>query len=90
MKTILRMLIPAAVLCGCTATAPQWEKTFGDSVRQTRAAQVIDPDAARRNTKGPVIDSKATAGAQTGYATSYGYAVKEAKPPAITLVPAGQ
>jgi hypothetical protein len=48
--------------------------------------QVIDPAASSRNITGPVIDSKATAGAQTNYATSYGYAIKEVKPPAITLV----
>jgi len=75
-----------ASLAGCALTAPEWESRFGDAARQARAAQVIDPAASRRNTTGPVIDSKATAGAQTNYATSYGYAIKEVKPPAITLV----
>jgi len=73
-------------LAGCAATAPQWESRFGDAARQARATQVIDPAASSRNITGPVIDSKATAGAQTNYATSYGYAIKEVKPPAITLV----
>lgn len=75
-----------AALAGCAATAPQWESRFGDAARQARASQVIDPTASSRNITGPVIDSKATAGAQTNYATSYGYAIKEVKPPAITLV----
>lgn len=91
MKATMRTLCLACVaLAGCVATAPQWESRFGDAARQARAGQVIDPAAPSRNLVGPVIDSKATAGAQTGYATSYGYAVKEVKPPAITLVQQGQ
>jgi hypothetical protein len=91
MKATLRTLCLVCVaLAGCVATAPQWESRFGDSARQARAGQVIDPAAPTRNLVGPVIDSKATAGAQTGYATSYGYAIKEVKPPAITLIQQGQ
>jgi hypothetical protein len=91
MNSTLRILVLSSVgLGGCVATAPQWEAGFGDSVRQMRAAQVLDRNASTRNTAPPVIDSKATAGAQTNYSTSYGYAIKEAKPPAITLVPQGQ
>jgi|AraplaMF_Col_mMF_1032025.scaffolds.fasta_scaffold01117_5 hypothetical protein len=83
----LSLFCACAALAGCAATAPDWESRFGDAARQARATQVIDPGASSRNTTGPVIDSKATAGAQTNYATSYGYAVKEVKAPAITLVP---
>ena len=91
MNNTLRILVLSSVgLGGCVATAPQWEAGFGDTARQLRSAQVLDRDATTRNTAPPVIDSKATAGAQTNYSTSYGYAVKEAKPPAITLVPQGQ
>ena len=90
MNNTLRILVLSCVgLGGCVATAPQWEAGFGDSTRQVHAAQVLDRNATTRNTAPPVIDSKATAGAQTNYSTSYGYAVKEAKPPAITLVPQG-
>ncbi|MDH3460955.1 MAG: hypothetical protein OEM00_08255 [Burkholderiaceae bacterium] len=91
MKPVLPALCLFAVaLAGCVATAPDWESRHGDAVRQARAAQVIDLDAPSRNVTPPVADGKATAGAQTGYASSYGYAVKEAKPPALVLVPAGQ
>jgi len=88
--TLPALCLISALLVGCVATAPEWNARFGDAARQARAAQVIDPNAPSRNVAAPVIDSKATAGAQTGYATSYGYAVKEVKPPAITLVPANQ
>jgi hypothetical protein len=91
MNSTLRILVVSSVgLAGCVATAPQWEAGFGDSVRQMHAAQVLDRSASTRNTTPPVIDSKATAGAQTNYSTSYGYAVKEAKPSVITLGPQGQ
>ena len=84
------LCLSCVVLAGCVATAPEWDSRFGDATRQARALQVIDTAAPTRNVTGPVIDSKATAGAQTGYATSYGYAIKEVKPPAITLIPSGQ
>ena len=88
--TLPALCLVCIALAGCVATAPEWDSRHGDASRQARALQVIDTAAPTRNVTGPVIDSKATAGAQTGYATSYGYAVKEVKPPAITLVPSGQ
>ena len=88
--TLPALCLVAAVLSGCVATAPEWDSRFGDAARQARAAQVIDPDAPRRNVAPPVIDGKATAGAQTGYSASYGYAVKEARQPPLTVLPVGQ
>jgi hypothetical protein len=90
MKTTLAVLALLAPLAGCVATAPEWESRFGDALRQARAAQAIDPDASSRNVTAPVVDGKAVAGAQTGYAGSYGYAVKEAKQPPLTVIPVGQ
>ena len=91
MKSTLPVLsLVSAVLCGCVAPAPDGSHHFGDAARQLRAAQTIDVDAPSRNTTPPVIDGKATSGAQTGYATSYGYAVKEAKQSPLTVLPAGQ
>ena len=84
------LCLVASLLGGCTATSPEWNKTFGDATRQLRAAQTIDVDAPSRNTAPPVIDGKATSGALTGYATSYGYAVKEAKQPPLTVLQVGQ
>jgi len=84
MKSALFVLASVA-LSACTAPAPGWDARFGDSVRQVRSGQVIDPQASARNVAPPVIDSKATAGAQTKYATSYDYAVKEVKQPALVI-----
>jgi hypothetical protein len=76
----------AACLAACTHTSPQWESRFGDSARQLRAAQVIDPSAPSRAASA-VTDGKAAAGAMKTYAESYGYAIKEAKQPAVTITP---
>ncbi len=89
-STLPTLFLVAALLCGCAATAPEWSKNFGDAARQLRAAQTIDLEAPSRNTTAPVIDGKATSGAQTGYATSYGYAVKEARQPPLTVLQVGQ
>ncbi len=41
-------LLPAiflVTLCACAPTTPQLDKQFGDSVRQTRAQQIMNPQA---------------------------------------------
>jgi hypothetical protein len=81
------LLIAAGALTACAQTAPNWESRFGDSVRQSIALQVIDPNAPSRNTGPMRTDGKAASGAMKGYADSFGYAVKE-KQPEITLAPA--
>lgn len=77
-------VIAAAACTACTATTPQWDRQFGDSVVQLRAAQVSVPSAPARAASAPMADGKAVAGAMKNYAESYGYAVK-AQPQGITL-----
>lgn len=36
-------------LGGCAATSPNWDSSFGDSVRTLKAQQLIDPQAPERN-----------------------------------------
>jgi hypothetical protein len=81
------LLLAVGVLAGCAAASasPEWDSRFGDAARQVRAAQVIDPQASQRNKDVQGIDGKAAAGAMKGYAESYGYAVKEAKQPAVSV-----
>jgi hypothetical protein len=41
-------LLPAiflVTLCACAPTTPQLDKQFGDSVRQTRSQQIMNPQA---------------------------------------------
>jgi len=80
-----------AVLTGaCANTSPEWEGSFGDAARQLRAAQIIDPEAPSRDRGPAVTDGKAAAGAQKAYADSYGYAVKEASQPALSISTTGK
>lgn len=88
-RTLSLLILSAALLAGCAATAPEWESTFGDAARQVRAAQVIDPAASTRNTGLPPTDGKAVAGAQKAYAESFGYGPKEAKQPALAISTTG-
>jgi len=89
MKTILSTVaLMATMLPGC-ATAPNWERDFGDASRLARASQVIDPMASSRNPGPTTTDGKAVAGAMTKYAESYGYAVKEAQPPLLAIPTSG-
>jgi hypothetical protein len=90
MKPIVLVLAAALPwLSGCAATAPYWEDHFGDAARQARAAQVIDPNAPSRRTVAQGIDGKAAAGVMKTYAESYGYGVKEAKQPALSISTTG-
>jgi hypothetical protein len=85
------LLVAVGILAGCAAasSSPEWDRRFGDAARQVRAAQVIDPQASQRNKDIQGIDGKAAAGAMKGYAESYGYAVKEAKQPALSISTTG-
>ena len=88
MKSRLFLLMAlAAGLAGCAATSPYWDEHFSDAARMTRAAQIIDPAAPGRRAPAPGVDGKAAAGAMKAYAESYGYAVKEARPPAVQFTP---
>ena len=88
MKLRIAMLpVAAAALSACAQTAPNWDARFGDAVRQAAALQVIDPNAPTRNTGTTRLDGKAASGTIKAYADSFGYAVKEAKQPEITLSP---
>jgi hypothetical protein len=85
------LLTAVGILAGCAAASgsPDWDSRFGDAARQVRAAQVIDPQAAQRNKDIQGIDGKAAAGAMKEYAEKYGYAVKEAKQPALSISTSG-
>jgi hypothetical protein len=41
----LLSLFSLTVLSACAPTSPQWDKQFGESVRQSRAQQTLHPQA---------------------------------------------
>lgn len=74
MRTNIRMLLGAAgclVLAACTAGAPRWEAQLGDTVRQSRALQTLDPDAPTKNTGMTLLDGQAAQEAHWLYIDSF-------------------
>ncbi|HKT99384.1 MAG TPA: hypothetical protein VJS30_23090 [Paraburkholderia sp.] len=60
-----------AALGGCMTSTPIWDAHFGEAVRTSVHAQIIDPDAAQHVVSAPGIDGKAAASAMTNYDQSY-------------------
>ena len=81
MKT-MHLLGAAALLAlgGCAATTPQWDAQFGDSVRQARAQQLVDPVAGSRAPRPEALDGKAAAATQRDYADYFDYVERGPKP----------
>ena len=65
----LSLLALAATLTACAETTPRWDSSFGNSVRSTFAAQVINPAAVRNTNPAGGIDGRAAMTAQKKYET---------------------
>lgn len=78
----MQALVAAALLAlaGCAATTPGWDAQFGDSVRQARAQQLVDPAAGARAPRPESLDGKAAAATQRDYADYYDYVERPPKP----------
>lgn len=80
----LSLLALAATLAACAETTPRWDSTFGDSVRSTFAAQVVNPAAVRNTNPVAGIDGRAAMAAQKKYETGEG--AQEASSAPTTLM----
>jgi hypothetical protein len=85
---VLSSTLLLVVLVGCAGTRPLGSSTpaldqqFGESVRQLRTAQTLDPDAAARNLgKTTTLDGQAASQAAGRYQDSF----KE-PPPTFTIL----
>ncbi|CAG9211908.1 tRNA delta(2)-isopentenylpyrophosphate transferase [Paraburkholderia tropica] len=68
---LLAMTVASAALGGCMTSSPIWEAHFGEAVRTSMHAQIIDPDAAQHVDVSPGIDGKAAAASIKRYTESY-------------------
>ncbi|WP_322044234.1 hypothetical protein [Paraburkholderia sp. J67] len=68
---LLAMTVASAALGGCMTSSPIWEAHFGEAVRTSMRAQIIDPDAAQHVNLSPGIDGKAAAASIERYTESY-------------------
>ncbi len=67
----------AAVLAGCAQTTPQFDRHFGEAVRQAVARQIIAPDAGANPDPVAGVDGASARSAQDNYRRSF-----SAAPPA--------
>jgi hypothetical protein len=81
------LLALAALGAGCAQTTPHWDRQYGDSVRATLAAQVIDPAAAQNADPVAGLDGKSALSALQRYQRS-GQAEQSQPTALITLGPA--
>jgi type IV pilus biogenesis protein CpaD/CtpE len=80
---IATVLVSVAALCACVEPAPRYEAEFGNSIRATLNAQIINPDAG--NNPDPVagLDGRAARDAINNYQKSF--AKPEPAPNVFTL-----
>ncbi|MFL6674043.1 MAG: hypothetical protein ACJ8LG_12230 [Massilia sp.] len=72
-----------AMLAGCAAT-PNYDKHFGDAVRQARSAMTINPAASANPDPAAGIDGQAAAEAMVRYQDSF-----KAPPPVLNVINIG-
>jgi uncharacterized lipoprotein len=72
-----------AVLAGCSTT-PNYDKHFGDAVRQARLAMTINPNAGTNPDPATGIDGQSAQQAMTRYQASF-----KAPPPVVNVINIG-
>lgn len=68
---VLVLVLTSTLLGGCMTSTPIWDAHFGEAVRTTTQAQIIDPDAGEHNPSTSGVDAKAAVSAMTGYNKSF-------------------
>lgn len=64
--------VVALALTGCASSTPVLDASFGQAVREARAAQTLNPKASAENTQPALgIDGKAASEAQKRYVDSF-------------------
>ena len=81
----LSLLALAATLTACAETTPRWDSTFGNSVRSTFAAQVINPAAVRNTNQVTGIDGRAALTTQQKYESGEGAKEAAAAPTPLLI-----
>lgn len=61
----------SAALAGCMTSTPQWDATFGDSVRQIREMQTLNPEGSANTNPVAGVDGTAAVSAQKSYVKSF-------------------
>lgn len=71
-RTTLGLGATLLALAGCASSTPALDASFGNAVREARAAQTLNPKASAQNTQPALgIDGKAANEAQQRYVDSF-------------------
>lgn len=70
-RRFLLIALLGAALGGCMTSTPIWDAHFGQAVRYSTQAQIIDPEAGRHGTLQPGVDGKSAASAMDLYDKSF-------------------
>ncbi len=73
-----------ALLAGCTSTTPEYDKRFGDAVRQSRLQMTINPDAGRTADAALGMDGTSAREALVHYQNTF-----KAPPPVTNVINVG-
>lgn len=65
------LLAATSVLAACASTTPELDASFGNAVREARAAQTLYPDASKNRDPVLGIDGQAASVAQERYVESF-------------------
>ena len=65
------LLLAVSGLCACQNTMPRYEREFGQSVRNTMQAQIINPDASKNQDPVKGLDGRAARDSINNYQKSF-------------------
>jgi hypothetical protein len=70
-RRVLLIAPLGAALGGCMTSTPIWDAHFGQAVRYSMHAQIIDPEAGQHAASQPGVDGKSAASAMDRYDKSF-------------------
>ena len=77
-------LMAFVALAGCSSTTPQYDARFGDAVRHSRQAQVLDPAAGSGKAEPAALDAGSARSAFQRYRDSF-----KTPPPVVNVINLG-
>ncbi|GAA4338805.1 hypothetical protein GCM10023165_17690 [Variovorax defluvii] len=83
-QKLLAMAALAGLLAGCASTTPNYDKRFGEAVRDAKRKMTVNPDAGRQADPAAGMDGRASKEAMGRYHDSF-----KAPPPAVNVINIG-
>ncbi|OUL98485.1 hypothetical protein [Variovorax sp. JS1663] len=81
---LLAIAALAGLLAGCASPTPNYDKRFGEAVRDAKRKMTVNPDAGRNTDPAAGMDGRASREAMDRYHDSF-----KAPPPAVNVINIG-